>query len=232
MCEMITRKEPAIIYEDQEILVCRKEAGMAVQSARVGQMDLESLLKIYLAKKNPGREPYLGIIQRLDQPVEGVLVFARNPRAAANLNSQLQQGRMKKEYLAVVEGVPQKASGTLEDYLIKDGRSNASRIGKKTEPGAKRAILAYETVAAGERGALLRVRLQTGRHHQIRVQLSGMGHPLVGDGKYGAAGDRQGAIGLCAWRIGFFHPKTGKWLEFQNQPQGEIFREFCKNLPV
>ena len=108
-----------IIYEDEQILVCRKHSGMAVQSARIGQMDLESELKNYRKGK------YIGIVQRLDQPVEGVLVFGKTPQATAALNKQHQNGAMKKEYLAVFTGTPAKeARGTWEDYLVKDGKMN------------------------------------------------------------------------------------------------------------
>ena len=112
-----------IIYEDGQILVCRKHSGMAVQSARIGQMDLESELKNYRKGK------YIGIVQRLDQPVEGVLVFGKTPQATAALNKQHQNGAMKKEYLAVFTGTPAKeARGIWEDYLVKDGKTNTSRV--------------------------------------------------------------------------------------------------------
>lgn len=227
------RREPEILYEDSQILVCRKEAGMAVQSAGIRQMDLESCLKIYLAGKQPGRVPYLGIIQRLDQPVEGVLVFAKTAEAAAGLSRQLQQGKIKKEYLALVEGCVWEGAGRLEDYLEKDGRTNTSWVVSCGTAGAKKAVLEYEKAGEDEGKTLLKIRLFTGRHHQIRVQLAHLGHPLAGDKKYGArmAADSR-AIGLCAVKTGFYHPKTGKWMEFQISPKGEIFREFCKNMPV
>lgn len=227
------RREPERLYEDSQILVCRKEAGMAVQSAGVRQMDLESCLKIYLAGKHPGKVPYLGIIQRLDQPVEGVLVFAKTPEAAAGLNRQLQQGKIKKEYLAVAEGKVERDAGRLEDDLVKDGKTNTSRVVSRGTAGAKRAVLEYEKAGESEGKTLLKIRLFTGRHHQIRVQLAHLGHPLAGDKKYGArmTADSR-AIGLCAVKTGFYHPKTGKWMEFQISPKGEIFREFCKNMPV
>ena len=227
------RREPEILYEDSQILVCRKEAGMAVQSAGIRQMDLESCLKIYLAGKQPGRVPYLGIIQRLDQPVEGVLVFAKTAEAAAGLSRQLQQGKIKKEYLALVEGCVWEGAGRLEDYLEKDGRTNTSRVVSCGTAGAKKAVLEYEKAGEDEGKTLLKIRLFTGRHHQIRVQLAHLGHPLVGDKKYGArmAADSR-AIGLCAVKTGFYHPKTGKGMEFQISPKGEIFREFSKTCPV
>lgn len=227
------RREPEILYEDSQILVCWKEAGMAVQSAGIRQMDLESCLKIYLVGKQPGRVPYLGIIQRLDQPVEGVLVFAKTAEAAARLSRQLQQGKIKKEYLALVEGCVWEGAGRLEDYLEKDGRTNTSRVVSCGTAGAKKAVLEYEKAGEDEGKTLLKIRLFTGRHHQIRVQLAHLGHPLAGDKKYGArmAADSR-AIGLCAVKTGFYHPKTGKWMEFQISPKGEIFREFCKNMPV
>ena len=106
-----------ILYEDKDILVCHKPAGLAVQNARVGNMDMESLLKNYIAQKVPGKMPYLGIIHRLDQPVEGVLVFALNPKAAANLSRQMTAGKIKKTYLAVTEGTVKVKSAKLVDWL-------------------------------------------------------------------------------------------------------------------
>ena len=109
-----------ILYEDKDILVCHKPAGIAVQNARVGSMDMESLLKNYIAQKVPGKIPYLGIIHRLDQPVEGVLVFALNPKAAADLNRQMTTGKIKKVYLAITEGHAQVKSAKLVNWLKKD----------------------------------------------------------------------------------------------------------------
>lgn len=201
-----------ILYEDREILVCRKEAGMAVQTARMGQMDLESMLKNYLAQKNrDDKAPYLAVIHRLDQPVRGVLVFGKTPFAAKELNKQVTNHTMGKYYLAEVDGVIPNEEGTLEDFLIKDGKSNTSRVVKAGTPGAKRAVLHYKKT--GEQ--LLEIELVTGRHHQIRVQLAHAGMPLVGDGKYNPTGNTAGQLGLCAYKLRFQHPKTGKMIEFQ-----------------
>ena len=124
-----------ILFEDAHILVCRKPAGIAVQSAGIGSMDLESMLKNYLAEKAPETIPYLAVIHRLDQPVEGLLVFAKNQKAAADLNRQMTSGKIKKEYLAVTEKKPLKDRGQLTDYLKKDGRSNTSSVVQKGTPG-------------------------------------------------------------------------------------------------
>ena len=130
-----------ILYEDKDILVCHKPAGLAVQNARVGNMDMESLLKNYIAQKVPGKMPYLGIIHRLDQPVEGVLVFALNPKAAADLSRQMTAGKIKKTYLAVTEGAVKVKSAKLVDWLKKDGRTNSSAVVEGGTSGAKKAIL-------------------------------------------------------------------------------------------
>lgn len=199
-----------IIYEDEQILVCRKHSGMAVQSARVGQMDLESELRNY---RNGN---YIGIVQRLDQPVEGVLVFGKTPQATAWLNKQHQNGMMKKEYLAVFTGTPVKEKqGIWEDYLIKDGKTNTSRVTGKKDRMAKKAVLSYRIMDWRDDRGLAEIRLGTGRHHQIRVQMAHHGMPLWADGKYKKKEEmleaEQGtAIGLCAWRLEFTHPKTGK----------------------
>ena len=120
--------EDMILYEDRDIIVCHKVAGIAVQSARIGMPDMESTLKNYLASKKTGTMPYLGIVHRLDQPVEGVLVFAKNKRAAAGLTGQITSGSVTKEYLAVTDQKPENVQGHLEDYLKKDGKTNTSAV--------------------------------------------------------------------------------------------------------
>lgn len=173
---MDKRYRDYILYEDKDILVCHKPAGLAVQNARVGSMDMESLLKNYIAQKVPGKMPYLGIIHRLDQPVEGVLVFALNPKAAADLSRQMTAGKIKKTYLAVTEGTVKVKSAKLVDWLKKDGRTNSSAVVEGGTSGAKKAILSYEVLETwknkedaqdcGERN-LIRIDLDTGRHHRF-----------------------------------------------------------------
>lgn len=218
-----------IIYEDNEILVCHKPAGLATQTGRVGQKDLVSELKNYL-----GGNPYLGLIHRLDQPVEGLLVFAKTAYAAKELSRQLTDNILNKQYFAVVcgKGFPDKTK--LEDYLIKDNKTNMSRIAGEKENGAKRAELWVKTVAFDEihNIALLEITLLTGRHHQIRVQMANAGFPLLGDAKYGteesAAKSKElevRNVALCAAKLTFVHPKSKKTMDFEIEPEGEIFQK-------
>ncbi len=222
-----------IVFEDSQVLVCRKEAGLAVQSGRVGAPDLVSMLKNRLWERE-GKEPYLGVVHRLDQPVEGLLVFAKTKKAAASLSAQVQDGRMVKQYLAVTlpekEEIP--VQGRLEDWLLQDRASNSSRIVPKETRGARKAVLEYRilktwNVPGGEkesRAALAQIRLFTGRHHQIRVQMAGAGMPLAGDRKYGSGNFGKGDFpALCAWSLAFIHPGTGKEMAFQCQPEGRYF---------
>lgn len=221
-----------ILYEDKDILVCHKPAGIAVQNARVGSMDMESLLKNYIAQNVPGKIPYLGIIHRLDQPVEGVLVFALNPKAAADLNRQMTTGKIKKVYLAITEGHAQVKSAKLVNWLKKDNRTNSSTVVAEGTVGAKKAILSYEVLKTwkseekgrddGERN-LVRIYLDTGRHHQIRVQMAYVGMPLVGDRKYNPCQNGQEPLALCSAKLGFWHPVTKKQMEFQVKPVGSAF---------
>ena len=211
-----------ILYEDNSILVIRKPAGLAVQSAGIGQPDVVSELKSYLAKLpgagRPGKgEPYLGIVHRLDQPVSGILVFAKNPKAARNLNHQLTNEGFGKHYMALVDGCPSKETDTLVNYLIKDSKSNTSRVCDRHTHGAKEARLSYRIHSREAKQTLLEVTLDTGRHHQIRVQLAHMGCPIVGDTKYNPNAQKKGwqEIKLCAYRLAFHHPITGTPLEFQ-----------------
>ena len=238
-------KKPELLYEDTELLVCHKPAGMATQSARVGSMDVESFLKnhIYQTTKKP---PYLAVIHRLDQPVEGILVFAKTPAAAKELNQQLQSHQFRKDYRAFVSGTVPTKSDTLTDYLVKDGKTNTSAVCNAKTPGAKKAVLEYQVVSDTANASTanasseaspkatflstytqLEIHLQTGRHHQIRVQLAHLGCPILGDKKYDPAqkpnvfSDRR-QIALCAFHLEFRHPKTKKQMTFTIEPFSDI----------
>lgn len=210
-----------IVYEDEAVLVIRKPAGLATESAGIGQKDVVSELKNYVAKKNPGKMPYLGIVHRLDQPVEGLLVFAKTKKAAEDLTTQLGKGTLKKEYLAVVCGKVPENTGRLVDYLakekgmavvknaadaqIKDAADaqikNAAdaqtkdaadvQVKDAADPQAKKAVLTYTKKAETGRLTLLAVQIETGRFHQIRAQLSHAGFPILGDEKYGSEESKE-----------------------------------------
>lgn len=215
-----------ILYEDEELLVVKKDAGIPVESGRLRIMDLQGLIKNELYKRNPSAgEPYLGMIHRLDQPVEGVIVFAKTPKAAAGLSKQVTDGTMKKYYLALLCGQPSKDSGTLVDYLLKDGRTNTSKIVPKGTKDAKRAELHYRILKRGETTALAQIELITGRHHQIRVQTAGAGWPLYGDTKYNPQFRQTNdyvQTALCAYKLSFQHPKTKKVMEFCIEPDNSV----------
>ena len=217
-----------IIYEDTEVLVCKKAAGIAVQTAKFGQQDMVSLLKNYRAMKK--EEPYIGLVHRLDQPVEGVMVFAKTKQAAANLSGQIREKQANKYYYAVVCGKPKEKQARLVDYLKKDGKNNTSFVVPKETKGAKRAELWYKVLQQKESKSLLCIDLKTGRHHQIRVQLSHMGCPIYGDSKYAGAieamPETYRPLALCAYKIAFVHPKTKEKMEFQVKPEGEAFSDF------
>lgn len=244
-----------IVYEDEAVLVIRKPAGLATESAGIGQKDVVSELKNYVAKKNPGKMPYLGVVHRLDQPVEGLLVFAKTKKAAENLTAQLGKGTLKKEYLAVVCGKVPENTGRLVDYLAKEkgmavvkdaadvqAEKDADAQAKKdadvqsekaADPQAKKAVLTYTKKAENGRFTLLAVQIETGRFHQIRAQLSHAGFPILGDEKYGSEESKELSrekkirfTALCAASLSFRHPVTGKFMAFTQTPQNPAFAEF------
>lgn len=236
-----------IVYEDEAVLVIRKPAGLATESAGIGRKDVVSELKNYVAKKNPGKMPYLGIVHRLDQPVEGLLVFAKTKKAAENLTAQLGKGTLKKEYLAVVCGKVPENTGRLVDYLAKEKGmavvKNAvdtqtekdvdAQAGKAADPQAKKAVLTYTKKAETEKFTLLAVQIETGRFHQIRAQLSHAGFPILGDEKYGSEESKELSrekkirfTALCAASLSFRHPVTGKFMAFTQAPQNPAFADF------
>lgn len=219
--------------KEKDFLVVYKPAGIAVQSARIGEMDLHHWLLGKLADEpGGGRIPCLSVIHRLDQPVEGLLVFARNKKTAGILSAQLQQQKMIKEYLAVVEKAPPRETGRLTDMLLKDSRTNCSRVAEAGTAEARQAVLEYRCLGRQPSGqALLKIRLLTGRHHQIRVQLAHAGMPIAGDRKYNPKGQNtEGELGLCAAALSFLHPVTGERLWFRTKPQGKRFLSFDLKL--
>lgn len=218
-----------ILFEDEHLIVCYKPAGIPTQTSKLGEQDMVSLLKNYL------KGAYVAVIHRLDQPVEGLLVFAKTPLAARELNKGLQEVGFGKYYKAVLCGMPKEKEAILEDYLIKDGRTNTSRVCDKKERDAKKAVLFYEVLATardeGRDISLVKVKLDTGRHHQIRVQMANKGCPIWGDTKYNTAPiqDRRFRhMALCAYKLEFLHPKTKKKMEFEIEPKGEGFDFFEK----
>lgn len=241
-----------IIYEDKDIIICHKMAGLPVQTGKIGATDLVSELKNYLMKSQlikqtkPIKEPYLGVVHRLDQPVEGVILFAKNPAAAGTLSKQLNTGIMNKCYYAVAAGVPQKEKDLLVDYLIKDTKTNSSKIVTSSADTnypkeAKESKLEYTLLKQVQSGdeiyALFDIHLFTGRHHQIRVQMANAGLPLLGDRKYGSELSNNLSnelnvknVALCAYKLEFVHPSTKKKLEFKIKPQGKIFEQFLPYL--
>lgn len=216
---------PEIIFEDKDILVCIKPSGVPTQSKHIGTPDMVSILKnhIHHSKQQKG-EPYLALIHRLDQPVAGLLVFAKNPAAAKSLNRQLQSSGFGKHYLAVLSSVPTLSESTLENYLVKDGRTNVSRICTPDTPGAKIARLHYKIIRCNAPLALAEITLDTGRHHQIRVQMSHIGCPVLGDAKYTPAAfctdiPPSNQLQLYAARLSFRHPASGAPLSFTYDPK-------------
>ncbi len=211
--------KPQIIFEDDDILVIHKPAGLSTQTSRVGAPDCVSELKILLHERDGINDPYLGIIHRLDQPVEGILVFAKNKESAAALSKDIQKNRFWKEYRAVVksEEVIEQRQHHLIDYMVTDRIANLSRIVEQGENQAKKAELYYEPVASRVETGLgepfriheLKILLMTGRHHQIRLQLSHAGLPILGDSKYGAVPPGyNGPLGLAACKLAFLHPRS------------------------
>lgn len=231
-----------ILFEDEEIIVAYKPPGIATQTARIGQQDMVSELKNYLAgrQENKGKgEPYLGLVHRLDQPVAGILVFAKTKQAAASLSKQLTNGQLQKYYYAVIYGKPKVEQDTLEDYLYKDNKTNMSMVVKESFPNAKKAVLRYwltKTMMALEKKqevSLVKIELLTGRHHQIRVQMANAGMPLLGDAKYGTEKEKNFSreigcknVALCACELKLKHPKNGKEISFEHRPEEEIFLPF------
>lgn len=204
--------KPTIIYEDKHLIVVVKPAGILSQADHTGDLDMLTIIKDYLKEsENKEGNVYLGLVHRLDRMTSGLMVFAKRSKAASRLAEQIRNHQFHKEYLALVEGKLEK-NGHLEDYLEKNEQEVKSLISTKEK--GKLAILDYEVVKVFPNQTLIKVKLKTGRHHQIRVQMANLNHPLVGDSLYGKKSNNN--LCLHAYKLSFFHPMTNELLEFEN----------------
>lgn len=197
-----------ILYEDNHILIVNKNNSEIVQSDKTGDASLEEELKAWLKKKyNKPGNVFLGVPHRLDRPVSGIVVFAKTSKVLPRLNKMFHDGEIHKTYWAIVKNAPAQTEGNLEQYLVRDEKRNKSYLYDKEKPGSKKAVLHYKALVSCERYTLLEIDLKTGRHHQIRCQLAGMGCPIKGDLKYGyPRSNANGGISLHARQIRFIHP--------------------------
>ena len=196
-----------ILYQDNRIAVCLKPPGVLSTDEPGG---MPSLLRAALGTD------CVRTVHRLDAAVGGVMVYARTKQAAAALSRAIQEGRMEKEYLAVLTKPMAEPHGTLRDLLYHDRVKNKTYVVKRKRNGVKEAVLDYETLASGAEGTLIRVHLHTGRTHQIRVQFASRGCPLAGDGKYGGRGS---APLLWSYRLSFPDPRDGRMQTFEKSPE-------------
>ena len=210
-----------ILYEDNHIIVVEKKPNIPSQGDKTNDIDMLTIVKQYIKEKyNKPGEVYLGLIHRLDRPVGGVMVFARTSKAAARLSEEVRDKVFKKKYLTIVDGRFEKRSDNLEDYLLKNEKNNLSKVVKEGTKNAKLASLDYEELTYNEETnlSLLKINLHTGRHHQIRVQLSSRGHSIYGDQKYGTRG-RGKQIALWAYSLSLVHPITKEEMTFESLPE-------------
>jgi 23S rRNA pseudouridine1911/1915/1917 synthase len=215
-----TMPDLKILFEDNHIIAVEKPVNIPAQGDKTGDTDMLTLIKELIKErdKKPGNV-YLGLVHRLDRPVGGVMVFAKTSKGASRLSDQIRRKTWKKSYLAVVNGNMETAEGELRHHLVKNEKLNMSRAVGPDHRNAKEAVLNYKVVGATEKFNLVRVVLQTGRHHQIRVQFCESGHPLYGDQKYGRGFSRSGQqIALWASDLVIEHPVTQKVLSFHSNP--------------
>lgn len=218
-------QENNIIYEDNHIIVVNKPVNIPVQEDSSKDIDLLTLIKNYLkVKYNKPGNVYLGLVHRLDRPVSGIMVFAKTSKAASRLSEEVRTNKINKTYYAVVHGKVNN-KGHLEDYLYKDNKTNTSYVVDKAK--GKLAILDYELIDYKDNLSLVKINLITGRSHQIRVQFSSRGYPLVGDQRYNKNPIKNVSIALFAKRLEFMHPTKKEHLSFEiNLPDRYPFNIF------
>ena len=218
-----------VLYEDNHIIIVNKHSGEIVQGDKTGDKPLSDIVKDYIKEKyaKPGNV-FLGVVHRLDRPVSGAVVFARTSKALTRLNETFRNGEVKKTYWAVVQNCPAEPEGTLTNWIVRKEAQNKSYAYDKEVPGSKKAVLQYKVIAHSDRYHLIEVTLITGRHHQIRCQLSHMGCPIKGDLKYGAKrSNPDGSISLMARSVAFSHPVSKQYIDVKApMPDDNLWKAF------
>ena len=223
-----------VIYEDNHIIVVEKPANIPSQGDKTGDIDMLTIIKEYLKEKyNKPGNVYLGLVHRLDRPVGGVMVFAKTSKAAARLSEEVREKIFQKTYLVVANGKMEERKGLLEDYLLKNERNNMSKVVKEGTKNSKFASLDYEVLKYNQEINLsvLKINLHTGRHHQIRVQLSNRNHSIYGDQKYVGRGHGK-QIALWAYSLKIVHPITKEEMVFKSIPEINGTWKILENLEL
>ncbi|TMM56960.1 RluA family pseudouridine synthase [Maribacter algarum] len=224
-----TAKNLQVIYEDNHLIVINKRPGDIVQGDKTGDLPLSEVVKQYIKEKyNKPRNVYLGVAHRLDRPTSGIVVFAKTSKALPRLNKLFAEKAAKKTYWAVVKNMPEKQEDTLTHWMKRNPKQNKSYAHRKEVPDSKKAILEYKVIKKLDNFYLLEVDLKTGRHHQIRSQLSAIESPIKGDLKYGFdRSNKDGSIHLHARKLSFIHPVKKEMLEFVAPPPHDSVWNAC-----
>lgn len=221
-----------VVYEDNHIIIVNKCSGEIVQGDKTGDKPLSDTVKEYIKQKyNKPGNVFLGVVHRLDRPVSGLVVFAKTSKALSRLNDMFRTGDVHKTYWAVVKRRDIAMEGTLTDWLTRNERQNKSYAHEREVPGAKKAVLKYKVRAMADNYMLIEVTLLTGRHHQIRCQLSHMGCPIKGDLKYGAPrSNPDGSISLLSRRVEFVHPVSKENIvAYADVPNDRLWHDLSAN---
>ncbi|WP_311438652.1 RluA family pseudouridine synthase [Hallella colorans] len=222
-----------VVYEDNHLIIVYKESGEIVQGDKTGDTPLSETVRAYIKDKyhKPGAV-FLGVVHRLDRPVSGLVIFARTSKALARLNDMFRRGDIHKTYWAITQNAPPVEQDTLTSWLQRNERQNKSYVYDKEVSNSKKAVLNYQLRSRSDRYCLIEVELLTGRHHQIRAQLSHIGCPIKGDLKYGAKrSNPDGSISLLSCKVEFVHPVSKKNIILNSPiPDDKLWRELTKDV--
>lgn len=223
-------KNLQILFEDNHIIVINKRPGDIVQGDKTGDMPLSEVVKAYIKEKyNKPGNVYLGVVHRLDRPTSGIVLFAKTSKALPRLNKLFAEKEAKKTYWAIVKNIPEKTTDTLTHWLKRNPKQNKSYAHTHEVPDSKKAILEYRLIKKLDRYAVLEIDLKTGRHHQIRTQLSKIGSPIKGDLKYGFdRSNPDGSIHLHARKLAFIHPVKKEGITIVAPPPKETIWQACR----
>lgn len=225
-----TKENLQVLFEDNHIIIVNKRAGDITQGDKTGDKPLNDVIKEYVKDKyNKPGNVFIGTVHRLDRPTSGIVIFARTSKALERLNKMLRDKTINKTYWAIVKNQPKKATDTLVNFLKKDTKKNKSFVYKKEIEGSKKATLHYKVIRKLENYSLLEIDLETGRHHQIRTQLSHIGSPIKGDLKYGFnRSNKDGSISLHARKIEFIHPVSKEKILISAPTPTDVIWNACK----